>query len=140
MAQTLTALPALSTPTTVPDSRTLVANMSALENLGRADLLTVMVLGLVHDISGTKDYRTNHPLLISDAASLFGAISLVNPSDLNRQVLLVWAVLCWNAGKVADATLTTDVAALLLEGRDLRCLPEETLLQILFMLQYRLAL
>ena len=136
MAQTLTVHVDPHTPVVHGDSAQLVANMSALENLGRADLLAVAIIGFVHAVSGTRDYRTNHRQLIQDAEVFMDGISNTQANNISRQMLLVFAAMAWDLGYQVDVGLTTDVATILNEVRDLRSLPEETLGRIMLFMQW----
>lgn len=136
MAQTLTLHVDPHTPVVHGDSAQLVANMSALENLGRADLLAVAIIGFVHAVSGTRDYRTNHRQLIQDAEVFMDGISNIQANNISRQMLLVFAAMAWDLGYQVDVGLTTDVATILNEVRDLRSLPEETLGRIMLFMQW----
>lgn len=136
--QTLVALPALSAPVVPTNRTTLFADITALDDLSRADLLTVAILGAVHSVTATVDYRLNHPQLIQDASVLFAGMSNLDLNGASRQGLALLAVFAWNAGYSNDVTIGTDVNAILLEGRDLRTLPEETLARILLRLFYTL--
>lgn len=145
MAQTLTALTALSNPVVKSDGGNLVANMAALDNLGRRDLIVVSILGLVHALYATKDYRTNHPQLIQDGIVLLGGVSNLDNNGESKQVLLELASIDWNYGFKTDPVsssntvgLSSDVSTIVKEGRDLRELPEQTLTRIRAMLRYRL--
>ena len=140
MSQKLTPLTALSSPVKLTDSDTLVADMSALDNLGRSQIKTVGIIGMIHALSqiGT-DYRANHAQLIQDATTFMGGISLVDDNGATKTVLILQAVVAWGAGYDADATTPTDVNALLAEGRDLIALSEETLNRIFFYLFYALS-
>lgn len=146
MAQTLTALSAPSNPAVIADSKKQVGNMAALENLGRADLLTIAILGEVHTLYATRDYRTNHKQLITDAVGFWGAVSLLTLNDVTKQVLLAMASSMWNLGFKTDPVsgvnttgISSDVNTVVAEGKDLRTLPEETLSRILLYLQVYLS-
>lgn len=141
VGQNLTAHASLSTPVVITDSNTLVSNMSAMMNLGRAQIYTVSVLGLIYSLAaaGGKDYTTNHAGLIQDAKILLGGISLVS-SEIAHNKLLIDAALYWSTGRAGSGgTLSSSVNALLLEGRDFISLPEETLERLVMALRYRLS-
>lgn len=145
--QVLQALPALSATVVQKDNKKMVSNMAALFNLGWADIKAITILGLLHALYATKDYRSNHPLLIQEATVLFGGISIMDDGggSLNNSVLD--AVFAWNLGYKTDPYavgtplgISTDVSVILKEGRDFRVLPEQTLNRIIFLLNYRLSL
>lgn len=138
--QTLTPLTAVSSPVVITDSNTLVANMSALDDLGRSQIKTVGIIGMIHALAQLgADYRTNHAQLIQDATTFMGGISLVDDNGATKTVVILQAVVAWGAGYVGDATTPTDVNDLLAEGRDLIALAEETLNRIYFFLFYSLS-
>lgn len=117
------------------------AQMSALMDLGRADLKAIAVVALTYAVNtaGDTDYRANHAALRRDAGILFGGTSNIDDNGSSFTVLLIQTVLAWQVAFDGDATLSTDVNTLLNLARDLRSLPEETLNRILFFLQYMMS-
>jgi hypothetical protein len=138
--QTLSPLIAVSSPVVITDSNTLLGDMSALDNLGRSQIKTVGIIGMIRALAQIgSDYTADHAQLIQDATTFMGGISLVDDNGATKTVLILQAVLAWGAGYAADATTPTDVNDLLAEGRDLIALPEETLNRIYFFLFYVLS-
>lgn len=136
MAQTLVIHVDPHTPVVHGDSAILVGNMSALENLGRADLFAVAIIGFVHAVSGTRDYRNNHAQLIQDSEVFMDGISNIQANNISRQMLLAFAAMAWDIGYQTDVSITTDVATILNEVRDLRTLPEEILGRMMLYIQW----
>lgn len=136
MSQTLTRFPGLSVPTSPAGAATLSKNISAIANLDNRQVLSLAILGKIHEcyIVYGIDYRANHKQLRTDAAGLMGAIPGVGVAaePLSR----VEAVIAWNAGLVSDSTTPTDVNALVAEMGRFREIPEQTLRQIYYFLLY----
>jgi len=141
MAQTLAALPALTSPVTLAQSKTFVGDMAAINNVGTAGIKTIGILGKIYKLAaaGGTNYKTNHPQLIQDAASLFGGVQMLTDLGLSENVYLAQAVQDWSNGRAADATLSADVPTLLKEGRDFLALPVETLNRLRLLLNYKIA-
>lgn len=105
----------------------------AQSNLSQQDRKTLSILGLVYELAnaGGANYKTNHAGLIQDAQVYSRGISQFN-------LEAAMAVLDWNSGNVADATLSTDVPTLMNEGRDLDDLPMLTQDRIIAFLRAQL--
>lgn len=101
--------------------------------LSDRDRKTISALGLIYELTaaGGANYKTNHAGLIQDSVVFSGGISNLNKTMAD-------AANEWNAGVVADATLSTDVPTLLNEGRDLDDLSELQLDRILTFLRAQL--
>ena len=141
-AQTLTVLPAVSTPPDLGDLDTFQKNVSALNNLGNRQLLAIRIHAKAYTLNanGGTDYRTDFDALIQAATNLFGnALNVMaNPIDGSPQNL--WeTVLDWSAGYTAANTLPTDVGTLIAATRDLILQGDGTLYQVLLFLRWKLA-
>ena len=103
------------------------------QNISTQDRKTLSILGLIYELNnaGGANYKTNHKGLIQDATVYTGAIS-------NLDLATAMAALDWNAGDVADATLSNDVPTLLNEGRDIDELSELQLDRIIVFLRAQL--
>jgi len=137
MAQTLTALPSITSPVAKGAGATMVANMTALGNLSRAELLAISAVGSIHSFYPTPNYRVNHAQLIQDALVYWSGVSNLDLNGANLQTLQIMAVMSWDSGYSHDPIsianplgLSNDVNAILKEARDLSNLPEETLARI----------
>lgn len=142
-AQTLVTLPALTTPITVTQANTLAQNVAMIQNLDNRMTLALSVLAKAYELQagGGTDYRTNIPQLRIDATSLFGGTFNIASGPYGAGPMgKIQAVLDWNAGFVADATLPTDVNALVVLMGNLRETPETTLLLFMLFLDYKLSL
>jgi hypothetical protein len=142
MAQTLTALPAVSSPPVIADTNTFRKNVSALANLNNQQLLALRILALAYQLNdlGGTDYRADFPLLIKSTANLFGNAFNVTASPYQESPMNRWeAVLDWNTGHTADATLSTNVLAIIVTTRALVKHPEATLYQVLMFLRYKIS-
>lgn len=142
MSQILTILPAVSNPPTLNESSTFNKNVSALANLNNRQLLAIRILAKVYtlNINGGTDYRSDFGLLVRSAAALFGNAFNVTVNPIEGSPENLWeAVLDWNAGYVATATLGTNVETLLVTTATLANYPEATLYQIILFLRYKLA-
>lgn len=139
--QVLTAFTALSSPVKVTDAKTLAADMSALADLGFSDLRAVSIVCKIDELnaySGT-DYTSNHAQLMQDAKSFMGGFSLMDHQEPLAEMQMRTAM-DWGAAKAKNASLSTDVAALLNTGRDFMSAPLETLNKVYLFLRYKLAL
>ena len=97
-------------------------NYAKLSILPEKHKRAIALLGMIHAISGTTNYETNHRLMREDAKVFLGGIS--TPLDL-------WASLAskaWTLGNTADA-LSTDVNTMLAECKHLLEYSEEELLR-----------
>ena len=101
--------------------------------LSNRDRKTISALGLIYELNnaGGANYKSNHAGLIQDSAVFSGGMSILDKTAAD-------AANDWNAGVVADATLSTDVPTLLKEGRDLDDLSELELDRILTFLRAQL--
>ena len=103
--QILQVLPALSTPVKHSDNAAMISNMSALDDLGRADIKAIGIVGLIHMASsmpGSTDYRTNHTQLIQDATTFWGGVSNIDDNGTSKTVLIIQASLAWDIGKEVE--------------------------------------
>lgn len=138
MAQTLTALVA---PTTSPikqgstNVKTLIGDWAALNNLDDRMLKCIAILGRVHELYLSLDYRTNHKQLIQDAMVFFSGIPNMN----DRNYIQFQAAIDWNAGLIGDVGIGTSVLALVKEARDIANLSEDELNRILLLLRMQMA-
>lgn len=141
MAQTLTALVALHHPVVPADQTIPINNIAALEDLAPKQLLGVFILGSIHSMYLTVDYRTNHTQLIQDAMVISKGVSLIDMTDVSKVIWQLLAMSSWDSGYSADPRtianptgLSNDVNAILAEARDLIELPMEILLRVMFLL------
>lgn len=102
-------------------------------NITTRDRKAISALGLIYELNnaGGANYKSNHAGLIQDSRVYAGGISMID-------LATAMAALEWNAGNVADATLSTDVPTLLNEARDLSQLAEPQLDRILAFLRAQL--
>lgn len=141
MAQTLTALAALHHPVITADQIIPMNNISALDDLAPKQLLGVFILGSIHSMYLTVDYRNNHTQLVQDAMEISKGISLIDMTDVSKIIWQLLAMSSWDSGysvdpkTIANPTgLSNDVNTILQEARDLIELPTEVLLRIMFLL------
>lgn len=141
MAQTLVALPAITSPVTVVQAATLSANVAAIVNLDNRMTLGLTVISKIRQLkaAGGTDYTTNHKQLRQDAQSFFGGWKYPGFESGSSLVATIKAVIDWNAALAADATTPTDVNALVAEMAGFRETPELTLNLIYHFLLYKLA-
>lgn len=101
--------------------------------LSPRDSKALSILGLIYELTaaGGANYKTNHAGLIQDSRVYTGGISQIN-------LVSAMAALEWNAGNVADNTLSTDLPTLILEARDIHVLAELELDRILIFLRAQL--
>lgn len=140
MAQTLTPFVALTFPITISQATILSGNMSAIANLDNRMVLALQVIGKIYELTGqagTPDYRANHKQLRIDATSFMGAIDIVG--DVITPLDRAMAVIAWNAAHT-EASLSTDVNALVVQMAALRDTPVQTLRQFLCYLEYLLSI
>lgn len=102
-------------------------------NLSPRDRKALSILGLIYELNaaGGANYKSNHAGLIQDSRVYSGGISMID-------LVSAMAALEWNAGNVADATLSTDVPTLINEARDIHVLAELELDRILIFLRAQL--
>jgi hypothetical protein len=131
MAITLTSQTAPTSPVTPRSAAQVIFddNYAKLTALPMKQRLAITLLGVIHLVSGTVDYRTNHAQCIQDAKVFLAGLS--TPLDF-------WAAIAaysWTAGKAVDANLSADVSTLLAEAKDFNEQSEEELIrEILFTL------
>jgi hypothetical protein len=103
------------------------------DNISTRQRKAISALGLIYELTaaGGANYKSNHAGLIQDSRVYSGGLSKI---DLPTAM----AALEWNAGNVADATLSTDVPTLVKEGRDFAALAELELDRILIFLRAQL--
>ena len=143
MAQKLVTLPSPSSPVVITQSKTLVADMAAVENLTKVELKAIAILGMIYSLAsifGKPNFKADHAGLIQDSITFMGGISLLDDTDTNKQFTAILAVISWSGGNAADPTLSADVNTLLKEARDFIALPEETLNRIFLTLLYGLSI
>jgi hypothetical protein len=138
MSQTLTVLPAVTSPVTVAQAATLSANLAAINDLDNRMVIALSVISAIHELAGVGgfDYRTNHKQLRQDASTYMNVFNTM--TYLEGQAAKLRAVLDWNDGKVADATTSSDVNTLVKEMAGMRETPEYTLEKFYYFLQIRL--
>lgn len=103
-------------------------------NLSSKDRKTIRILGLMFSLNNVRsiDYRNNTKQLAADAAAYTNGIS-------NFDLDTALAASEWSNGFNADATLTTDVNAMLSRNPDLQARPEQELDRMIALLELRLA-
>lgn len=103
------------------------------DNISTRERKAISALGLIYELAaaGGANYKSNHAGLIQDSRVYTGGQPLL---DLTTAM----AALEWNAGNVADATLSTDLPTLTKEARDLHALAELELDRILVLLRAQL--
>lgn len=140
MSQILTALPAITSPVTIVQEATLRANVAAIQNLSNREVIALSVVAKIYQLAvpGTN-YKANHKQLRADATTFMGGFSLENFPPGGTLISRVQAVIDWNAGFAADATLGTDVNALVALMAGFRETPESTLCLFRLFLLYKLA-
>lgn len=101
-------------------------NYAKLATLSRRDVLTIVLIQMIHYVAdGGEDYRTNHPGLIQDAAVYTKGINIeLDVFAALGAIFQVWATQVNNG-------MSSDVEAILAEGRDLANLSEDQLIRIL---------
>lgn len=106
----------------------------AAPNLSSVQRKTIRILGLIYSLNNVRgaDYRNNIPQLAADAAAYTNGIS-------NFDLDTALAVSEWSNGYNADATLTTDVNAILKLQPSLQARPEQELDRMIALLELRLA-
>lgn len=136
--QTLIPLPVLVRPITLAQSKTVSANLAAIQNLDNRATIALSVLGAIYELQGNGgfDYRTNKKQLRVDAQSLLGVYN--TNTYLEGQSAKLRAVFDWNDGYKANNTLGTDVNALVVLMGSLRENPEYILELQYYFLQYQL--
>lgn len=103
-------------------------------NLSSIQRKTIRILGLIYSLNNVRgvDYRNNIPQLASDAAAYTNGIS-------NFDLDTALAASEWSNGFNADATLTTDVNAIMKLQPSLEVRPEQDLDRMIALLEIRLA-
>ncbi len=141
MSMTLTQLPAITSPVTVAQAATLSANVAAIRALDNRETLALSVLAKIYQLNhaGGTDYRANHKQLRIDATSLLGEFAFEAGAPGITRLSKIKAVLDWNAAYTADATIGTDVNALVNAMAGMRETPEATLMLFYYFLLYKLA-
>jgi hypothetical protein len=97
---------------------------SALTEVQRKAIEVLALIEVLHTLSGSQDYRTNHVKLISDSAQFTRGISNFNLGA--AMAAIEWS----NSGN-----LSADVSALLTKGPHLTAQPIETLDRAVAMLR-----
>lgn len=102
-------------------------------NISMQDRNTIAILGMIYELAnaGGANYKSNIAGLIQDGQVYTGGIS-------NLDECTARAVNAWNAGNVADATLSTDVPTLLGLGRAIADLPAQRQERIIAFLRAQL--
>jgi hypothetical protein len=144
--QILTVLPALTSPVTITQSKTLEADMAALGACSVPYLKAITIVCLAFELNGYTGTNYVSPVnmkqLDQDATSLFGGVELL-AIEANLQYMTIVAALAWNAAAAkVGATFTatySDVNALLAFAPGLLELPDDRLNQMIFLLRYRLS-
>lgn len=98
-------------------------------NISTRDRKTILVLALIHSLSGTGgiNYVNNHKGLFQDATVFTKGISMID-------FWTAFAATAWSSARANDATLTSDIEALFVEGKDLVNLHEDQLDRIIIYL------
>ena len=114
-------------------------NLAAIANLDNRQLKAFSVVSWVHSVSslGGINYVGDYKTLKKDALTMMGHFPAI--FDSNIQESRYRAVVDWGVAVQLDATIGTDVYAIVKEMGELREMPENTLLQIIFFLQYKFA-
>lgn len=116
-------------------------DLAAVDNLSRKELRSIAILGLILACKqqGDTDYSNNHAQLKIDANAFWNQFGMMDWEKVR-------AVICWQLGKSADASLSTDVNSLLANTtaniynvRAMPALSEELLEQMFWLLMYDLA-
>jgi hypothetical protein len=141
MAQTLTALPALSSPFPLTQYATLAQNVAAIQNLDNRMIIALSVVSKIYELAGRggTDYRNNKAQLRKDAHAIKGAFSWEYFNAGSALANHIWAVLNWNQAQAKDATLSGDVNTLVASMGAERETPETTLWTFYFFLLYQIA-
>lgn len=105
----------------------------AVPSLSNRDRKTISILGLIYELAnaGGANYKTNHAGLRQDAVVFNGGIPKIDRIAAD-------AANDWNAGFVADATLSTDVPTLIAAGPKIDATDEYTLDLIIIFLRAQL--
>ncbi len=101
--------------------------------LSQRDRKQIQIIGLIAELNanGGANYTANHTVLRQDAAVYTHGISKFN-------LEIAMCALDWNAGKVADSTLSTDIPTLLAAGPKLNETAAEDLDRIIAFLRAQL--
>ena len=102
-------------------------------NISTRDRNAIAILGLIYELTnaGGANYKANHKGLIQDSVVYTGAISLFDQGTAR-------AANSWNAGKVADATLSSDIPTLLGQAPHIADLAEDQQERIIAFLRAQL--
>jgi hypothetical protein len=136
---TLTAFPALTSPITIAQAKTLSANVQQIQTLDNRQTLAFDAISLVYLLAhaGGTNYKTTIATLISDAQTFMGTFEptmfVGTPGD---QTDIFNAVIDWNTAYGLDTTLTANVNTILVAAGALLILPDSTLKAIVTYLNY----
>jgi hypothetical protein len=125
MAITLTSQTTPTSPVTPRSAAQVIFdnNYAKLTALPLKQRLVVALLGMIHAVSATVDYRLAHPQMIQDTQVFLAGLE--TPIDF-------WSALAasaWTNGKSVDVALSADISTLLAEGRELLEQSEEELIR-----------
>lgn len=135
----LTAFPALTSPITTAQAKTLMSNVQQLQNIDNRQTLAISVLSLIYLLNhaGGTNYKTNIPQLVTDASAFMGAFEPMmlvgQPGDMTDQFE---AVINWNTAYSVDTTLSANINTLLTTVGILQSYPDASLHQFIVYLEY----
>jgi hypothetical protein len=140
--QTLTPFPALTSPITPAQAKTLSANVAQIQNLDNREVLAFEVVSLIYELNakGGTNYVSNHPQLRTDVTSFMGVFSIIQFSTGSSSIRHMQAVIAWNAAYAATTAIGTDVQAIIVAMKGERETPESVLWQYIIYLRYCLSI
>lgn len=140
MIQTLTALPSITSPVTITQASTLSSDIAKIQNLSNTETLALSVISKIRQLNaaGGTNYIANHKQLRIDTAAFLNAFVFESHMQGDSYFNKMRAVIDWNAGRLVDTALSTDVNALILEMGALRVEPETLLMKYYLFLLYKL--
>lgn len=115
--------------TTNGKGATFAANYHKVASLTPKQAKVIEVLGLIYGVSGVYDYTAKHAQLRTDSALFCQGLSMIN-MDVAR------AVTNWAGGYNTNSSITTDIAAMIKEGKDLAAMPDSALDKMLILMRY----
>ena len=110
----LTAFPALTSPITVAQGKTLSNNVAQIQNWDNREVLALAAYALtfVLNHAGGTDYRTNHAQLNTDVQTFMGVFGNMGGVD-GYSTDKMLAVIFWNQAFAVDATITANLNTIL---------------------------
>jgi hypothetical protein len=136
---TLAAFPALTSPLTVAQCKTLVADVQQIQYCDNRQVLAISVLANIYILAhaGGTNYKANLPQMVTDATTFIGSISRTMFSGISNDMLDQFeAITDWNTAFGLDATITANLNTLLSNISFLQSTPESTLRGYLVYLRY----